>query len=164
MAYTWWVYLHVAGVLVFLLAHGISMGVALRLRREREPRRIMALLDLSSMSITGLYVGLVLLLLGGVLAGFMGPDQAFGGTSWWGFGWIWVALGTLIGLMVFMYVVASPYYKRLRTIVGAMAEGSQAVTEDRLAGLLIGPRAVLLAVVGVLGLLFILYLMFFKPF
>jgi hypothetical protein len=156
MAYTWWVYLHVAGVLVFLLAHGISMGVALRLRRERDPQRIMALLDLSSMSTSGLYVGLVLLLAGGIVAGFVG--------DWWGQGWIWVALGTLIGLMVFMYVVASPYYKRLRTIVGALAEGSEAVTEGRLAELLIGPRAVVLAVVGVLGLLFILYLMFFKPF
>ena len=156
MAYTWWVYLHVAGVLVFLLAHGISMGVALRLRQERDPRRIMALLDLSSMSITGLYVGLVLLLTGGVVAGFVG--------DWWGKGWIWVALGTLIALMVFMYVGASPYYKRLRTIVGAMVEGSEAVSEERLSALLVGPRAVVLAVVGVLGLLFILYLMFFKPF
>jgi hypothetical protein len=45
-----------------------------------------------------------------------------------------------------------------------MTEGSQAVSEDRLAELVAGPRAVVLAVVGLLGLLFILYLMFFKPF
>lgn len=156
MAYTWWVYLHVAGALVFVAAHGVSMGVALRLRGERDPRRIMALLDISSTSISGLYVGLVLLLTGGIVAGFVG--------NWWDQGWIWVALGTLVALMVFMYVAASPYYKRLRTIVGAMTEGSQAVTEDRLAELVAGPRAVVLAVVGLLGLLFILYLMFFKPF
>ncbi|HYZ10649.1 MAG TPA: hypothetical protein VE962_02015 [Actinomycetota bacterium] len=156
MAYTWWVYLHVAGALVFVAAHGVSMGVALRLRGERDPRRIMALLDISSTSISGLYVGLVLLLTGGIVAGFVG--------NWWGQGWIWVALGTLVALMVFMYVAASPYYKRLRTIVGAMTEGSQAVSEDRLAELVAGPRAVVLAVVGLLGLLFILYLMFFKPF
>ena len=156
MAYTWWVYLHVAGALIFVLAHGVSMGVALRLRRERDPRRIMALLDLSSTSISGLYVGLVLLLAGGIVAGFVG--------DWWAQAWIWVALGTLVALMVFMYAVASPYYKRLRTIVGAMVEGSEAVSSDRLALLLAGPRAVLLAAVGLVGLLFILYLMFFKPF
>ena len=69
-----------------------------------------------------------------------------------------------VALMIFMYAVASPYYKRLRTIAGAMVEGSQAVGEERLAELLIGPRAVILAVGGMLGLLFILYLMFFKPF
>src|ERR671925_803655 len=144
MAYTWWVYLHVAGALVFVAAHCVCMGVALRLRGERDPRRIMALLDISSTSISGLYVGLVLLLTGGIVAGFVG--------NWWGQGWIWVALGTLVALMVFMYVAASPYYKRLRTIVGAMTEGSQAVSEDRLAELVAGPRAVVLAVVGLLGL------------
>src|SRR5918996_572084 len=128
----------------------------MRLRQERDPKRIMALLDVSSSSISGLYVGLVLLLAGGVVAGFVG--------DWWGQGWIWVALGTLVAVMVFMYALATPYYKRLRLIVGAMADGSEAVSDERLAELLAGPRAVLLAVVGLLGLLFILYLMFFKPF
>ncbi|HEX5947924.1 MAG TPA: hypothetical protein VFZ45_00010 [Actinomycetota bacterium] len=156
MAYTWWVFLHVAGAFVFLVSHGISMGVSIRLRRERDPRRVMALLDVSSASISALYVGLVLLLAGGIVAGFVG--------DWWGQGWIWVALGTLVALMIFMYAVASPYYKRLRLIVGAMVEGSEAVGEDRLAQLLAGPRALVLAVVGSIGLLFILYLMFFKPF
>jgi hypothetical protein len=156
MAYTWWVFLHVAGAVVFLVSHGVSMGVSLRLRGERDPRRIMALLDLSSNTISGLYVGLVLLLAGGIVAGFVG--------DWWGQGWIWVALGTLVALMIFMYVVATPYYKRLRTIVGAMVEGSEAIGQDRLARLLAGPRAVVLAVVGIVGLLFIVYLMFFKPF
>jgi hypothetical protein len=156
MAYTWWVFLHVAGAFVFLVSHGISMGVSIRLRRERDPRRVMALLDVSSASISSLYVGLVLLLAGGIVAGFVG--------DWWGQGWIWVALGTLVALMIFMYAVASPYYKRLRLIVGAMVEGSEAVGEDRLAQLLAGPRALVLAVVGSVGLLFILYLMFFKPF
>jgi hypothetical protein len=163
VAYQWLVFLHIAGAFVFLIAHGISIGVSLRLRRERDPRRIMALLDVSSGSISGLYVGLLVLLVGGVVAGFMGPDQAVGGSSWWGSGWIWVALGTLIVLMVFMYAAASTYYKRLRVIVGAMVEGSEAVSEARLADLLSGPRPVVLSVVGVGGLLFILYLMLFKP-
>jgi hypothetical protein len=156
VAYQWWVILHVVGAFVFLVAHGVSMGVSLRLRQERDPKRIMALLDVSSTSISGLYVGLVLLLAGGIVSGFVG--------DWWDQGWIWVALGTLIALMIFMYVVASPYYKRLRTIVGAMVQGSEAVGEERFAELLAGPRAIVLAIVGSAGLLFILYLMFFKPF
>lgn len=156
MAYQWWVFLHIAGVFAFLVAHGVSVGVAFRLRNERDPRRIMALLDLSSWSISLMYVGLVLLLAGGIVAGFMG--------DWWGQGWIWVALGTLVAVMVAMYVVASGYYKRLRLIVGAMADGSQAVGEDRLAELLEGPRPWVLSVIGFGGILFILYLMLFKPF
>jgi hypothetical protein len=154
--YQWWVFLHIAGVFVFLVAHGVSMGVSLRLRQERDPNRIMALLDVSSSSISGLYVGLVLLLAGGVVAGFVG--------DWWGQGWIWVALGTLAAVMILMYALATNYYKRLRLIVGAMADGSQAVSDERLAELLSGPRPVVLAVLGSGGLLFILYLMMFKPF
>jgi hypothetical protein len=156
MGYQWWVFLHIAGAFVFLVAHGVSMGVALRLRQERDPKRIMALLDVSSSSISGLYVGLGLLLAGGVVAGFVG--------DWWGQGWIWVALGTLVGVMILMYATATNYYKRLRLIVGAMADGSQAVSDERLAELLSGPRPVVLAVTGFAGLLFILYLMLFKPF
>ncbi|MGH2655793.1 MAG: hypothetical protein ACRDIZ_03705 [Actinomycetota bacterium] len=156
MEYQWWVFLHIAGVFVFLVAHGVSIGVSMRLRQERDPKRIMALLDVSSSSISGLYVGLVLLLAGGVVAGFVG--------DWWGQGWIWVALGTLVAVMVLMYALATNYYKRLRLIVGAMADGSEAVSDERLAELLAGPRPVVLAVLGSGGLLFILYLMLFKPF
>lgn len=156
MAYQWWVFLHIAGVFAFLIAHGVSVGVAFRLRRERDPRRIMALLDLSSWSISLMYIGIALLLTGGIVAGFVG--------DWWGSGWIWVSLGTLIVVIVSMYAVATGYYKRLRLIVGAMADGSQAVSEGQLAGLLEGPRPWILAVIGFGGLLFILYLMLFKPF
>lgn len=156
MAYQWWVFLHIAGVFAFLVAHGVSVGVAFRLRRERDPRRIMALLDLSSWSTSLMYIGILLLLTGGIVAGFVG--------DWWGSGWIWVSLGTLLVVIVAMYAVASGYYKRLRLIVGAMADGSQAVSEGQLAGLLEGPRPWILAVIGFGGLLFILYLMLFKPF
>jgi hypothetical protein len=156
VAYQWWVFLHIAGVSAFLVAHGVSVGVAFRLRDERDPRRIMALLDLSSWSISLMYVGILLLLTGGIVAGFVG--------DWWGSGWIWVSLGTLILVIVSMYAVASGYYKRLRLIVGAMADGSHAVSEEQLAGLLEGPRPWILAVIGFGGLLFILYLMLFKPF
>lgn len=156
MEYQWWVFLHIAGAFVFLVAHGVSVGVSLRLRQERDPKRIMALLDVSSSSISGLYVGLVLLLAGGVVAGFVG--------DWWGQGWIWVALGILVAVMILMYALATNYYKRLRLIVGAMADGSEAVSDERLAELLSGPRPIVLAVLGSGGLLFILYLMLFKPF
>jgi hypothetical protein len=156
VAYQWWVFLHIAGVFVFLIAHGVSVGVAFRLRQERDPRRIMALLDLSSWSISLMYVGILLLLAGGIVAGFLG--------DWWGSGWIWVALGSLLAVMIAMYAVATGYFKRLRLIVGAMADGSQAVSEEQLAGLLEGPRPWILAVIGFGGLLFILYLMLFKPF
>ena len=43
--YTWIVFLHVAGAFGFLLAHGVSVAVLLRLRKERKRERITTLLD-----------------------------------------------------------------------------------------------------------------------
>jgi hypothetical protein len=156
VTYRWWVFLHIAGVLGFLAAHGVSVGVAFRVRRERDPSRIMALLELSTSSVTLMYVSILILLTGGVVAGFLG--------QWWSSGWIWVSLGTLVAVMVAMYALATLYYRRLRTIVGAVADGSQAVSGERLAEVLSGPRPWILAVIGFGGILLILYLMIFKPF
>ena len=160
MLHQWMVFLHIAGVFAFLVAHGVSVGVAFRVRLERDPKRIMALLDLSSWSVSLMYLGLLLLLGGGVTAGFSPGIPG----SWWGDGWIWVSLGALLLVMIAMYAVATTYYRRLRLIVGAMADGSQAVSEERLTDLLEGPRPWVLAVIGFGGVLFILYLMLFKPF
>lgn len=156
MTYQVWVYLHIVGVFGFLVAHGVSVGVAFRLRKERDPKRVMALLDLSSSSATLFYISILVLLTAGVVAGFLG--------HWWGFWWIWLALAALVATMGLMYALATTYYKRVRTIAGAMAEGSQAVREDQLAAVLAGPRPWVLAAVGFVSLLFILYLMLFKPF
>lgn len=158
--YPWIVYIHVAGVLLFVLGHGISVGVAFRVRAERQPARIQVLLQLSAWGLGIFYVGILILLGAGVWAGFTpGIDG-----SWWGDAWIWTALATFLLTMFAMYALATNYYKRLRTVVDAMVAGSEAVSEERLAEVLKGPRAWVLAGIGGLSILFILYLMLFKPF
>ena len=158
--YPWLVYVHVAGVLLFTLGHGASVGVAFKVRQERDPQRIHALLQLSTWSLGFFYVGVLLLLGAGVWAGFTPGIEG----SWWGDAWIWTALATFVLTMFLMYGIASNYYRRLRTIVEAMVGGSEAVSEERLAQVLAGPRPLLLAVIGFGSLFFILYLMLFKPF
>ena len=160
MFYQWLVFVHIAGVLVFVLGHGTSVAVALKVRAERDPQRIMTLLQLSGWSLGLTYVGILLLLGAGIWAGFTPGAPG----SWWSFGWIWTALITFVLTMVAMYALATTYYGRLRKIVEAMAGGSQAVSEDQLARVLQGPRPFLIAVIGLGSLLFILYLMLFKPF
>jgi hypothetical protein len=158
--YPWIVYVHIVGVIVFALGHGVSVGVAFKVRGERDPHRINALLQLSAWSLGLFYIGILLLLGGGVWAGFTpGIDG-----SWWSSKWIWTALVTFVLTMFAMYGLATNYYKRLRTIVEAMVGGSQAVSEERLAEVVSGPRPWLLAGIGLGSLLFILYLMLFKPF
>jgi plastocyanin len=153
--YQWWVFVHLVGVLAFLGAHGVSMTVLLRLRKERDPQKVSDLLALSSSSITAFYYALGLLLVGGIVAGFLG--------HWWGRAWIWAAIGVLVVVSVAMYAMARPYYRRVGFVARAMAEGSQAVTADQFDEILRAPRPMTVAGIGVVGLLVILYLMVLKP-
>ncbi|HEX2149566.1 MAG TPA: hypothetical protein VHI31_05250, partial [Actinomycetota bacterium] len=66
--YQWWVYLHLIGVFGFLISHGVSVAVTFRLRKERDPQKVQALLGLSSASLAGFYPSLALLVAGGVAA------------------------------------------------------------------------------------------------
>jgi uncharacterized membrane protein len=154
--YEWWVFLHILGVFGFLLGHGVSVGVTFRLRRERDPGRVNALLDLSGSSLTVFFYGLLVLVVAGVVAGFLG--------KWWDEGWIWTALGVLVGISVAMSVLARPYYKRVRLVAEAMASGSEAVTEDQFVSILRSPLPLVIAAIGFAGLLVLLWLMMFKPF
>jgi uncharacterized membrane protein len=151
----WWVLLHIAGAFGFLMAHGVSAYAVLRLRRERDPARVAHLLEMSSGSVGVMWNAIGLLLLGGILAGFTG--------GFWGQGWIWAAIVLLVATTVAMYVVATPWVKRLRTVAGAMAEGSRAVDQEQFQEILRSRRPITIAAVGFVGLLAILWLMIFKP-
>ena len=153
--YRWWVFVHVAGVLAFLAAHGVSMGVLFRLRKERDPGKVNELLQLSASSTRAYYPALGVLLLGGIVAGFLG--------HWWSQAWIWAAIGILVLVTMMMYAVATPYYKRIRFVAQAMEGGSQAVSGQQFDEILRSPRPNWIAGIGGIGLLAILYLMMFKP-
>jgi hypothetical protein len=154
--YEWLVLIHIVGVLGFVFTHGVSAAMALRLRHERNPDRIRVMLQISSSSLAVLYFSILLLLVGGVWAGFNG--------HWWGEGWIWVALGVFVANLVFMYVVPVPYYKKIREVMTIEESGSSAVGPEQLEAMLQSnlPRVVLW--VGVLSIVFIAYLMVIKPF
>jgi hypothetical protein len=159
--YQYIVLLHVIGAFLFALSHGVSLYVALQLRGTRSREEVAALLNLSQISIGGLYGGLALLLIGGVWAGFAGDH--------WGSGWIWAALGTLIVVIVAMYVMATPYYQRMRVAAGVatdpkIIERAGEIGPDELAAMGASGRPILLAVIGGVGLLIILWLMVVKPF
>lgn len=157
------VYLHVAAVFVFLLAHGASAGVAFKLRGERNPDRIRALLDLSVGSYIGMWVGLLALLITGIISGFLG--------NWWGRGWIWASIALLVAVFVIMGLYGSRYYGRVRTAVGLQPYRrtdqvtlGEVQSDEEIAALLNTNHPLILALIGFGGLLIILWLMMFKPF
>jgi hypothetical protein len=155
VAYEWWKFVHVAGAFAFLIAHGVSIGVSFRIRKERDPVRVLALLQLSGSSIMALYLSLLVLVGAGVVMGFL--------RDWWSYVWIWTAIGVLVVTILAMYALASPYYRKIRLVAGAMAEGSKAVSDADWAALLTSPRLFVVAAVGLGGLGVILWLMVMQP-
>ncbi len=158
--YPWFVFAHIVGAFMFAASHGVSTWLAAEIGKERDATRISALLSLSTASFTGLYVGLTLLLVGGVAAGIMGGHFARL--------WICLALGLLIAITVAMYTIATPYFLKLRAAGGAPTRGAPA-TEPTLTGpeldaLVARNPAALLSAIGFIGFLAILWLMVFKPF
>ena len=161
--YPWVVLLHVVGAFMFVASHGVAMWMVAEMPRQKDPKRIGALLDLSSASLTGVYVGLLLLLVGGIWAGIAG--------GWFGKLWIWVAIVVLIAIFVAMYLVATPFFKSLRIALGQRTMGlakdapdpTPAPDAEVLAIAARTPVAALSAI-GFGGLLVILWLMVVKPF
>lgn len=157
----WLVLLHIAGGFTFALAHGVSAFTALKLRGERDPARITALLDLSKYALPASDLALLVLLASGVAAGFVG--------GYWDQLWIWVSIAMLVLLGAYMSVRGVQHHDAIRHglgLAGFYDKKDAPVPEPdpaALAQALDSPRALELAAVGFIGLAVILWLMVLKP-
>lgn len=158
--YNFVIYLHILGGFGFFAAHGVAIFVALELRKTTDIERIKTLLNVSASTVGVLYISLLLILITGIGGGFMG--------SWWGRGWIWASLITLVVVVILMFVRGSTYYEQLREAVGAPSRGKPPTgtpkSSEEIAALVKSPRPFELLAIGIIGLLGLLWLMVFKPF
>ena len=155
--------IHVLGVILFVLAHGVSAFVLLRVRAERNPTALRTLLDLSRQSFGVMGIGITLWFLAGIAAGFSG--------NWWTSGryWIWVSLVIAVVITLVMTPFGRVYYNRIREALGIDVK-TGAYSPDYQPD----PAAVdaaigsgnpgLVVAVGVGGLLVLGWLMVAKPF
>ena len=156
------VFVHAATILLFFVAHGTSMAVAFAIKRETDPARVRALLDLSRLSLGVPAIVLsVVGVLSGVLAGFLGAH--------WGRLWIWLSLVLFVVIAGAMTPMASLRLQPIRTAAGMATGGprpTEAGPEDpaELRRLLDRWNPVPVAAVGLTGFLVILWLMLAKPF
>ncbi len=157
IAYNWWKLLHVLGVLAFVMYHGVSTIVALRLRKERDRTRIAELLQFSGSSVRGMYVSLAWLTGFGVIAGVQSGVYTHQS-------WFWVSIGILVSVMGEMSIVARPYYKRLKEAVEIRPSGVPRRSDEELAAMMRSRLSLVNAAFGFAALMFIAYLMIFKPF
>jgi hypothetical protein len=152
--FRWWLLLHLFGVFGFLLAHGVSVTVAFRIRKERDRVKIKDLISLSGSSVRLMYVSLVLLLAGAFAMTFQ--------LHLWGAGWIRLSLALLIVTIIFMIGMASPYYKRVSEAVELRPSGVPRKSDEELEVILKSPVPVIVAGVGFFTLFVILYMMVFQ--
>jgi len=145
--YKVWVFVHLAGVFGFLVAHGSSAAAGMRLRKERDPVRVQALLELSASTRSWMYVSLAVLAVGGVAAGIQG--------HWFDFAWVWWSMGILVLMLAVLVVLAVPYYRMVR--------GALAGDPGRLDRVLSSRLPLAMAAIGGVGLIVLLWLMVLKP-
>ena len=162
--YPWIVTAHVVGAFLFVFGHGASAFAAMRLRRERDPGRVAAMLDVSAGSYIAMGVGWLLLLVGGLVATFM--------ADLWGRGWIWVSLLLFLVITGYMTPRAAGWARKVRLAVGVRppygypkdAPDPTPASSEELEALLTSPRMFEVTAVGGIGLVIIIGLMVLKPF
>ena len=154
--YGWLVFLHLAGLVLFVLCHGVSAFVAYRLRTVRDPGLAIALLDLSLRANRVAYVGLIALVVGGL--GAAATNNLLGTT------WV-VATGVvLVAVLVLMFAIAGSYYYPVRDrLMPKPTDTRPPIGEAELTTLLDSRRPDLLGAVGAIGLLVMIGLMVLKP-
>lgn len=151
--YRLWLFVHLGGLLLFVAGHGTSAAVGLRLRQERDPARMAALLDASAGARTSTYAGMALLAVGGLV------DASLG--HWWSAGWVWASIVIFVAMAGALVALAIPHYRRVRVAVAAEGADADRDEVERLAG---SPVPLIILAVGLSGLGLILWLMVYKPF
>jgi hypothetical protein len=154
--YPWFVFTHLLGLVVFAICHGASAFMGFRLRGERDPVVADSLLKVGQLSIGPLYIGLLLLIVGGL------------GAAWsanlWGNTWVIASIAVFVVVLVVMWSVGSPYYMGLRKALEERGpDGGPSIDRSDLARMLDTRRPDILTAVGTIGLVLLVWLMVIKP-
>jgi lysylphosphatidylglycerol synthetase-like protein (DUF2156 family) len=157
------VFAHIIGVFLFLLAHGVSAAVMLRIRNEREPVALRTLLSLSRQSLNVMLIGFLIWFFAGILAGFSG--------NYWTTGsyWIWASLAIALIVIIAMTPLGRIYLNRVREAVGidpktGAIDSAATIDGTALSSAIASGRPLLLASLGLGSVIVLSWLMMFKPF
>lgn len=157
---------HVLAAMAFILIHGFSGLLALKVRGERDRDRIQVLVQLSSSTLVWSWLALAFVFFGGILAGIAG--------GWWTSGrlWIWASLAVFVVVTILMTPIASSYMESVRHAVGLPSiqdqrkkrEAPNAVSDEELKIVLESRKPLWAAIIGLTGITALTWLMMFKPF
>ena len=157
--YIWVVYLHVTVIFVFLIQHAAEIWVSFKLREQDEPERIFAIYSiLPDNNTRNLRITYPLIMVTGITAGFI--------TTWWKGGWMWTALGVMIAIWGVMSRVGPNYLNAVDEITEKAIQNKddESAIVNFKSDLRVRREPEIMLATSLIGGLFILWLMMFKPF
>lgn len=161
--YQWIKFIHVAAGFTFIMAHGTSIAFSFKLKEETDPTRVEAMFNLSGSMWNTYMISWLVLMIGGIVNGFMG--------HWWSRGWIWASLIIMLVVTVWMFVLGSRTYHPIRKAFGLPYQNEskempaeEPLPEKERLALINKTRPMEMLAVGYGGFIIILWLMIFKPF
>jgi uncharacterized membrane protein len=154
--------IHVLAAFVFVIAHTVSAVAMFQVRGQSDGAVLTATLNRSSKAQIVADIALLVLLVAGVILGFVG--------SWWGSLWIWVSLVLFVvvgwAMMPFAATPMSGVRAALGIQVGKPKPGEPPAapkSDEELAAARAALRPELVLVIGLAGLIAITWLMITKP-
>jgi hypothetical protein len=158
--YPWLVVTHIVAAFAFVMAHGVSVFVVYRVRREHDRARLQAFADLSAGSLTIATVSLLVVLVAGIAAGIAG--------GYFSRAWTWASIVVLVIVGGAMTPLAAIPMNRIRHALGVAIRGDTeappAASDAELASLQAALRPELTAAIGGGGVIVLVGLMSLKPF
>ncbi len=158
--YPWIVVAHVFVVILAFAAHGASAFAVFRVRASSDRAELKTLLDLSQISLMVAGIGLLVAIVLGLIAAVMGGHFSRA--------WPWVSIAVLVVVAGVMTPLAAGPMRELRTALGVGTDksGTPLVpgSDDEIATAQRKLRPELTMVLGVVGILLLVWLMESKPF
>lgn len=163
-ALPWLVLAHVLGAFFFVLVHGASVYAMWQLRREREPARAAALLDLSSAATSASWNAFGALALSGLAVALAEHT--------WREPWVWGSALLLVAIALSMSILAARPFNHARHALGLKwFDGRRTQPETRIVDAAafeaalarIRARVPLVMAIGVVGLALLVWMMVARP-
>ena len=163
MLVRWLVFLHVLSAITFFLAHGAAAAMIFKIRNETDFVRIRAMLDLAVSTFKAYMLSFLIMGLTGLIMPFL--------VHIWDKIYIWLSIGLILFVAVWMGLVNEKQIKQLRRLVGLpYMQGNKEfpaeapASAEEVAALLkkINPHQWALVGYGIPAV--VLWLMIFKPF
>ena len=158
--YNWLVLLHILFAFLFMLGHGAHVAAMLKFRGEPDPEKSLTFFS----NVPDIkYVRYLYIAMGvfGFAAAFITP--------WWKQGWTWTSAVIFAITSWVMYKYGAGYYTIIFDAANRLIEAKKTnvdlpAVQKAFDDARFMPNAMIVSIVGIVGLAIILWLMRFKPF